>query len=337
MGKQRGQSQPQGLDIFKQMKVDNSGTVEIDKTMKTIEKSKDDESVEAANVGWLFYNDYYLNENRENVFAVAPFEKGEKRDVFMQKHFAAKNEKIIERDFNIYKSAAAFLVPPQSAKRLLPLTIQYPGFVAGTGYTHESSSLGEFKIGMTFDHTTGLPYLPGSSVKGLLRSVFPLRVKAMAAKAKTEKERNKWQKMAEAHEKLIRFYLSEIGIENVETFDVEALELNIFEGDNCDTILKHDAFFDAYFSVEKGHFLEDDTITPHLDKERKPAPLKNPVPLLFLKVKSGVKVHFSFKLHDFVKNETSLLSISKKEQLFMKIIETHGIGAKTNVGYGQFQ
>ena len=190
---------------------------------------------------------------------------------------------------------------------------------------------------MSFDHTTGLPYLPGSSVKGLLRSVFPLRVKIMASKAKTEKERNKWLKMAESHETIIRFFLKNLEVENVDSFDVESLERNIFEGAFCDTMLKHDVFFDAYFSKTKGAFLERDTITPHLDKERKPAPLKNPNPLLFLKVKAGVKVHLQFKLQDFIKNREIIFSADQKEKLFKKILETNGIGAKTNVGYGQFQ
>ena len=48
----------------------------------------------------------------------------------------------------------------------------YPGLVCGIGYEHELGFENEFKLGFSFDHTTGLPYIPGSSVKGTLRSAF---------------------------------------------------------------------------------------------------------------------------------------------------------------------
>ena len=337
MSKQKGQAQPQGLDIFKQIKVDDSGKIEVDTTTVIVEKTQDDASKDAPNIGWLFYRDYYLNDSQENIFATAPFEKGDARDIYMAQHFEIKNRVFTQLDFKNYQLVSNLSLPPQDETKPLTLTIQYPGFLAGTGYTHESGSLGEFKIGMSFDYTTGLPYLPGSSIKGLLRSVFPLRVKAMALKAKEEKEKKRWQKMAETHEKFIRSLLIGLEIENAQTLDIEALERHIFEGEFCDTMLKHDVFFDAYFTTSKGNFLERDTITPHLDKDRNPAPLKNPTPLLFLKVKSGVKVHFTFYVYDFKKDNVLIFSAKQKRQLFEEILRLLGIGAKTNVGYGQFK
>ena len=50
----------------------------------------------------------------------------------------------------------------------------YPGLAVGLGYIHESDEIEDYKMGMSFDHTTGVPYIPGSSVKGTLRSVFPI-------------------------------------------------------------------------------------------------------------------------------------------------------------------
>jgi hypothetical protein len=72
----------------------------------------------------------------------------------------------------------------------------------------------------------------------------------------------------------------------------------------------------------------NDYLAPHDD------PLKNPEPLKFLKVLPKVVYQFSFKLHD----HSSLFGITadKIELLFKKILLTVGIGAKTNVGYGQF-
>ena len=49
----------------------------------------------------------------------------------------------------------------------------YPGLLVGSGYNlpklKESSD--DFQLGFFFDHTTGLPLISGSSIKGLLKSV----------------------------------------------------------------------------------------------------------------------------------------------------------------------
>jgi CRISPR-associated protein Cmr6 len=70
-----------------------------------------------------------------------------------------------------------------------------------------------------------------------------------------------------------------------------------------------------------------DYITPHKD-----GPLKNPTPLPFLKILPGVTVNFQFQLHDGY-----YLKAKGKLELFRKILLDFGVGAKTNVGYGQFQ
>ena len=60
----------------------------------------------------------------------------------------------------------------------------YPGIITGIGMKHETGIKGEFKLGMYFDYTSGMPCIPGSSVKGALRSAFPQFEKHK----KTEKE-----------------------------------------------------------------------------------------------------------------------------------------------------
>ncbi|MDP3829957.1 MAG: RAMP superfamily CRISPR-associated protein, partial [Ignavibacteriaceae bacterium] len=50
------------------------------------------------------------------------------------------------------------------------LTTIYPGLLIGSGYNHEiGNQENELKLGFFFDYTTGLPCIPGSSVKGVLR------------------------------------------------------------------------------------------------------------------------------------------------------------------------
>lgn len=53
------------------------------------------------------------------------------------------------------------------------LTTIYPGLLVGSGYNHPKlkENNDDFQLGFFFDHTTGLPIISGSSIKGLLRSV----------------------------------------------------------------------------------------------------------------------------------------------------------------------
>ncbi len=57
---------------------------------------------------------------------------------------------------------------------IIKLCTTYPGLTTGVGMPHGIKEQNEdFKIGFYFDHTTGLPLIPGSSVKGALRAAFP--------------------------------------------------------------------------------------------------------------------------------------------------------------------
>ena len=69
-------------------------------------------------------------------------------------------------------------------------------------------------------------------------------------------------------------------------------------------------------------------MTPHKK------PLENPIPLMFLKVRPEVIFKFHFLLQD--SKVIPELTAEKKLQLFKEILMEFGIGAKTNVGYGQF-
>lgn len=182
--------------------------------------------------------------------------------------------------------------------------IAYPGLVTGTGLIHDSKKLdGAFNLGMHFDYTTGMPVVYGSSVKGVLCQYFK------------------------------EFYEGEI--------DKEKLKKDIFSGEAVDgkskSIYKRDIFFDAVIvepytdDSKQPHLLEDDSITPH-----KEGTLKNPIPITMLKIAPGCKIEFRFQLHDSVIDGFTFEKADKLE-LFKKILKTVGVGAKTNVGYGQLE
>jgi CRISPR type III-B/RAMP module RAMP protein Cmr6 len=133
---------------------------------------------------------------------------------------------------------------------------------------------------------------------------------------------------------------------SVEMIYVHQLEEEIFEGVRYAkrmNIYKSDIFYEAVIvkGNKKGKLLGSDFITPHKHKTKPELDaLTNPTPLMFLKVLPAVTFEFRFKLHDseidnVVKN--TRLAAKEKEKLFEEILRASGIGAKTNVGYGQFK
>lgn len=210
----------------------------------------------------------------------------------------------------------------------------YPGLLIGSGYTHNTKATGDASIGFYFDYTTGLPVIPGSSIKGVLRSLFEVD------------DDGKKQFTGQKSIAAINFIINQLNEDDKEnklaTFKENEIELlnnlktEIF-GSNDDG--GTDVFFDATINKEEtkvSKFLSSDFITPHIKegKTYEESMLLNPVPIQFLKVLPNVAFQFNF---DLKKSDVyPALTAYKKELLFKKILLTIGIGAKTNVGYGQF-
>jgi len=133
----------------------------------------------------------------------------------------------------------------------------YPGALIGMGNPHGSHlSLADSNMGFSFDYVTGQPYIPGSSVKGVLRSLF------------------------KDHPEVVAEILKHITKKAV---DVKKLEYEIFDGE--------DVFFDAviYKGNQIGHIIGFDYLAPH------PQKTKSPIPIQFIKVLPDVSFEFRFK------------------------------------------
>jgi CRISPR-associated protein Cmr6 len=220
----------------------------------------------------------------------------------------------------------------------------YPGLLIGSGYTHETNNEAEFKLGFYFDHSTGLPCIPGSSVKGMLRSAFP--------QFKTEKANpySAFKAASEIQESKLNYIATLFGLESDadKKRTAHLLELVIFEGidtpacqqksdagkwDEIEylSIYKRIIFHHAHISRAAGNkIFEIDTITPHHEN-----PLKNPTPLNFLKIRPGVEFTFNFEMPQGFSVDN--ISVAQIKEAFKTMLKDLGIGAKTNVGYGQFK
>jgi len=278
------------------------------------------DSLNRANLGWQYYKNYYESNRNQSL--------------------DDKNETIIKRAFE--DSNEFFKI---GCKHFFELSVNYPGLLTGSGYTHEytgDDKDGAFKIGFFFDHISGMPYITGHGIKGALRNAFPNHKKERYPEQKARFIADLLKGKNIDTKKVFDKYLQQENIHNVPYSDLAFASLLgklIFEG--CKPIayknneftfsqlpLKDkDIFYDCYISKGGNNnlFLADDFITPHI-----PNPLKNPVPIKFLKILPGVEFRFQFDLKD------NLIGAEQKKELFKSIILALGIGAKTNVGYGQF-
>jgi len=263
----------------------------------------------SANIGWMFYkkNFYHLEHEYNPEFDI----------------------KAINTDILSTHPIPTETIP-QATHSFETKTI-YPGLIIGAGYSHGIKGESEnFDLGFYFDHTTGMPMIPGSSIKGTLRSIF------------------KRLKQSEQREPIIRFFQDIFGLCGItllsgltddEAYEVLAkVENSIFEGrdenDKQIGLYQRDKFFDAYISEgdESDLIFADDILAPHHQDI-----FKDPNVIRFLKIRSDVTFVFSFELYDMYLGNTIALKAQEKEKLFSMLIQSTGIGAKTNVGYGQFE
>lgn len=205
-------------------------------------------------------------------------------------------------------------IPSAIAKQSFILATQYPGLLIGVGNPHGAGNFGggvkddsdkddsseDVNLGFSFDYVTGQPYIPGSSVKGLLRSFF----KYYPDRANPVEE-----------------ILHGKGFDGIGMDDVKALEKAVFE--------HADIFLDAvvYDGNEYGQLMGFDFITPQQN------PVASPKPIRIIKVLPDVRFEFRFVLSDKRIREQTLTADALKE-LFKELLILFGAGAKTNVGYG---
>ncbi len=240
------------------------------------------------NLNLLFYKTFYSKLGDDTLV--------EKNLTAFEKDIIKKSGRLVSSKF--YEKDYKAVCSSMELDRFL-LKTAYPGLLAGTGYAHGVDADDDIKVGFSFDYVTGQPYIPGSSVKGLLRSYF-------------------------ARPEVIRCFLKD------EELDVKALEKNIFGTNDEASDDGVDTFFDAVIrrGDEKGRVMAFDAITPHGEDLT-----KNPTPIKILKVMPDVVFEFSFRFEDS-DIEGKIITAEQKKNLFEKLLTTFGIGAKTNVGYG---
>ena len=199
----------------------------------------------------------------------------------------------------------------------------YPGLLLGTGNANPPETLKDadknsYNLGFYFDYTTGMPIIPGSTIKGILKSVFP----ALKGKHKDSED-------------CIKYKLEYINNIIGEIRNIISKKFSLITEDNWEEIFFHKKhiFYDAYITQIpatgdfKNMIFADDYIAPH----HQSGIYKEPKPIHFLKIAPNVRFKFQFDLGDYEDIDANTIS-----QVFEDIILKFGIGAKRNVGYGAF-
>lgn len=229
-----------------------------------------------------------------------------------------KNSTITEFRFSTFEAFKDKFTEVSGYSEIKATTL-YPGLLIGTGTPHNlKGNAGAIYNGFSLDPVSGMPFIPGSSLKGMLRSCFP------------DEENN--VKYSDKRREYIKSILADKCL--VEYDDIEALRKNIFEN--------NDVFLGAFPKIKNDSeaLLDTDIITPHTpDWYSDYNPLKryaNPIPVTILKVRPGVEFIFSFILHDMTDEDGKVIvSAENKRVLFENLLSDFGIGAKTDVGFGK--
>ncbi|SHE99191.1 CRISPR-associated protein, Cmr6 family [Thermoanaerobacter uzonensis DSM 18761] len=190
-------------------------------------------------------------------------------------------------------------------------------FVVGLGASHPQET------SMTLHHIYGVPYIPASAIKGIIKHWSVLKFAEEYARIKKGEDVNFDTAVEEISEKLREGKNLSITIDNVSFYDL----IRIFGTQEREGEI---IFFDAY-PCDK-ITLKIDVMNPHYKNyyfsTQPPADWDQPRPLPFLTVENT-----KFAFYVAGKDETLTLKAVKCAKDALK---EHGVGAKTSLGYGIF-
>jgi len=235
----------------------------------------------------------------------------------------------INEDIDKFKWDKNFLDSVEKRKRQIITKLKNGGYnienfslvvswrlIIGLGASHPQET------SMTLHHIYGIPYIPGSAIKGVTRHWAVLK---FTEKFAEQNKKDKFDKIIENVAKALEEGKDlNIAVDGVEFKDL----INIFgtQKQQGEVI-----FFDAY-PIENIN-LKIDIMNPHYSKyysgELPPGDWQNPVPIKFLTVENT-----KFQFHLASKKENLL---NKAKNLLLEALKNYGIGAKTSLGYGLFK
>ena len=199
-----------------------------------------------------------------------------------------------------------------------------------------------FETSITLHHIYGIPYIPASAVKGILRSWIIIKYFSNNGKDLKDAECNAYQNLS-----FCRIFGAPAKPQECKESAIREYYKNNFDKD-IDAYMGDIVFFDAF--PTKVPTVSVDIMNPHYqpyynddDAKTPPADWFNPVPIFFLTIKNtGFQFLFgirkgrdNFKVEINGENKGNVIEFLSNE--LKEALTNHGIGAKTAVGYGRFK
>jgi CRISPR-associated protein Cmr6 len=240
------------------------------------------------------------------------------------------NESIVnypwEKDFltNINKTKQKMMESLKESGYLIEqfdLKLQWR-LIVGLGASHPQET------SMTLHHVFGIPYIPGSALKGASRHYMIWKffdeneeeLKSLLGKSNFAELLKELNKALEKEKNLT------VSVGNISFKDL----IHIFGTQNRQGKI---IFFDAY-PIEEIK-LKIDIMNPHYPdyytKDKPPTDWQNPIPIKFLTVED-TKFRFYLAAKD---KDQNLLNHARK--ILNDALLNYGVGAKTSLGYGLFE
>lgn len=290
--------------------------------LKEIWEKKDDEEIKKIkeiDLNWYSLKGVSLDEESKKIFL----------EKFIEKSSYSFNKNTLMNYINSLISE----LEKQNYKTIYNKSLPtFSTLICGLG----STSVLETSI--TLHHIWGVPYIPGSSLKGVCRTVAFWKL----VESKKIKE-EKWNDFQN------QFY----GNLNLEDNEMLVYQLLFGAQDFRGLLL----FLDVYPNLlnDKTPFRLD-IMNPHYqdyygnDSGKTPGDWENPVPIYFLTVKEGVSFQFTILFDDYrwekvkekwdkAKNKVEEIVNNNKffEEILKEALSFYGLGSKTRLGYGSFK
>lgn len=193
---------------------------------------------------------------------------------------------------------------------------------------------GALEMGITLHHTTGLPYIPGSALKGIARSYALLTLAANANIKLDDLERFDADLVRGRFDAEIdgaRMYR--------EVFGLAADAKHGIKDSQAGGVIFHDAvLYDVPQNIERGELFTLDVMTPHFPKYYRssggdaPHDADSPNPVTFLTANAGLIFAFAVGARSGTSDDVR----KQARRWLQEALQELGVGSKTASGYGVF-
>ncbi len=207
-----------------------------------------------------------------------------------------------------------------------------------------------YETSIRLNRNYGVPYIPGSALKGIAKHWAILKLAESEARKNTDKD----------FYSIAKNFQNELESGNVEKYG--GLSIIVNDGNKLIEIKFEELidifgtqkykgkiiFFDAFphpknFTL-RGDFFKLDIMNPHYFKyysaksddlskdENAPGDWHEPKPIFFLTVPENIEFVFAIGILEDKNDEL----LNKAKALLIEALREHGVGAKTAIGYGRF-